>query len=320
MGMLVDGRWTTDDDALVDSDGKLQRPDSAFRHWVTADGSAGPTGEGGFKAEPGRYHLYIARACPWAHRAAIFRELKGLQSMIDLSVTHWLMADDGWTFAPGPGVIPDPLQQADTVWQLYVSSDPAYTGRVTVPVLWDKATGRIVSNESADIIRMFNSAFDEVGATAGDYYPAALRGEIDAVNARVYDGLNNGVYKAGFAKRQSAYDDAVTQVFETLDWLEARLATRDTLCGDVLTEADWRLFTTLLRFDAVYHGHFKCNLRRLVDYPALWAHTRRLYAHPAVAPTVDFDHIKRHYYESHRHINPTGIVPKGPALDFSLAA
>ena len=318
MGMLVDGVWRDDDEALVDEDGRLQRPSSVFRNWVTADGAPGPTGDGGFRAEPGRYHLYIARACPWAHRAAIFRELKGLQDMIGLSVTHWLMAEDGWTFADGPGVIPDTVEGADTVWQLYVKSDPTYTGRVTVPVLWDTQTSRVVSNESADIIRMFNSAFDAVGAADGDFYPEALRGEIDAVNDRVYDGLNNGVYKAGFAKRQAAYDEAVAGVFDTLDWLESRLAGQRYLVGDTLTEADWRLFTTLLRFDAVYHGHFKCNRRRIVDYPALWAYTRRLYAHPAVAPTVDMDHIKRHYYQSHRHINPTGIVPEGPALDFSL--
>ena len=318
MGMLVDGVWRDDDEALVDEDGRLQRPSSVFRNWVTADGAPGPTGDGGFRAEPGRYHLYIARACPWAHRAAIFRELKGLQDMVGLSVTHWLMAENGWTFADGPGVIPDTVEGADTVWQLYVKSDPTYTGRVTVPVLWDTQTSRVVSNESADIIRMFNSAFDAVGAADGDFYPEALRGEIDAVNERVYDGLNNGVYKAGFAKRQAAYDEAVAAVFDTLDWLESRLAGRRYLVGDTLTEADWRLFTTLLRFDAVYHGHFKCNRRRIVDYPALWAYTRRLYAHPAIAPTVDMDHIKRHYYQSHRHINPTGIVPEGPALDFSL--
>lgn len=318
MGMLVDGVWRDDDEALVDDDGRLQRPSSVFRNWVTADGAPGPTGDGGFRAEPGRYHLYIARACPWAHRAAIFRELKGLQDMIGLSVTHWLMAEDGWTFADGPGVIPDTIEGASTVWQLYVKSDPGYTGRVTVPVLWDTQSSRVVSNESADIIRMFNTAFDAVGATPGDFYPEALRGEIDAVNDRIYDGLNNGVYKAGFAKRQAAYDEAVAGVFDTLDWLESRLAGQRYLVGDTLTEADWRLFTTLLRFDAVYHGHFKCNRRRIVDYPALWAYTRRLYAHPAVAPTVDMDHIKRHYYQSHRHINPTGIVPDGPVLDFAL--
>jgi len=316
MGMLIEGRWESDDDALVDDDGRLQRPDSAFRNWVTADGAPGPTGEGGFEAEPGRYHLYIARACPWAHRATIFRELKGLQTMIGLSVTHWLMADDGWTFATGPGVIPDPLHGVDTLWQLYVKADAGYTGRVTVPVLWDTRRETIVSNESADIIRMFNSAFDGVGATPGDYAPAALLGEIDALNARIYDGLNNGVYKAGFATDQRAYEDAARGVFETLDWLESHLADRRWLCGDVQTEADWRLFTTLLRFDAVYHGHFKCNLRQLKDYPVLSAYTQRLYAEPAVAPTVNFDHIRRHYYQSHRQINPTGIVPVGPELAF----
>lgn len=320
MGMLVDGRWDPDAEIPVDDAGRLQRPASALRNWVTADGSPGPSGEGGFAAEPGRYHLYVARACPWAHRTAIFRELKGLQEIVGLSVTHWLMAEQGWTFAPGPGVIPDGVNGVETLWQLYAKSDPGYTGRVTVPVLWDKATSRIVSNESADILRMFNNAFDAVGAAPGDYRPEALRDEIDAINARVYDGLNNGVYKAGFARSQEAYDEAVAGVFETLDWLEARLSRSRFLCGDVLTEADWRLFTTLLRFDPVYHGHFKCNLRRLTDYPALWDYTRALYAHPAVAPTVDFAHIKRHYYQSHRHINPSGIVPRGPLLDFDAPA
>jgi len=318
MGMLVEGTWKADVDKLVDASGALQRPSSVFRNWVTPDGRAGPTGDGGFRAEPGRYHLYVARACPWAHRTTIFRELKGLQDLVGLSVTHWLMADDGWTFAPAPGVVPDTINGASTVWQLYVKSEPGYTGRVTIPVLWDKATGRIVSNESADILRMFNSAFDGVGAGEGDYAPEALRAEIDAVNQRIYDGLNNGVYKAGFARSQDAYDQAVAGVFETLDWLEDLLSGQRFVCGDVLTEADWRLFTTLLRFDAVYHGHFKCNLRRLVDYPALWSYTRELYAHPAVAPTVDFAHIKRHYYESHRHINPTAVVPAGPLLDFGV--
>ncbi|MDR6991041.1 glutathione S-transferase family protein [Luteimonas sp. 3794] len=312
MGMLIEGRWESDDDKLVGEDGALKRPESAFRNWITPDGAPGPTGEGGFPAEPDRYHLYIARACPWAHRAAIFRELKGLQSMIGLSVTHWLMADDGWTFANGPDVIPDPLHGAETVWQLYVRADPRYTGRVTVPVLWDTQRETIVSNESADIIRMFNSAFDGVGATSGDFAPAALIGEIDALNERIYDGLNNGVYKAGFATSQSAYDEAVRGVFDTLDWLESHMSGRTWLCGDVQTEADWRLFTTLLRFDAVYHGHFKCNLRQLREYPVLSAYAQRLYATPAVAPTVDFDHIRRHYYQSHRQINPTGIVPAGP--------
>ena len=316
MGMLVDGIWHSDDSSLVDDSGKLQRPQSVFRNWITPDGAAGPTGESGFAAEPGRYHLYIARACPWAHRATLLRELKGLQQMIGLSVTHWLMADDGWTFAPGPGVTGDPLHGADTLWQLYVRADPHYTGRVTVPVLWDTRRETIVSNESADIIRMFNSAFDGVGALPGDFAPDALLGEIDALNARIYDGLNNGVYKAGFATSQSAYEEAAAGVFDTLDWLEAHLSTRSWLCGDTQTEADWRLFTTLLRFDAVYHGHFKCNLRRLVDYPVLTAYAKRLYAEPAVAPTVDFDHIRKHYYQSHRQINPTGIVPIGPEPAF----
>jgi putative glutathione S-transferase len=295
----------------------MQRPDSTLRNWITPDGSPGPTGRGGFKAEAGRYHLYIARACPWAHRTAIFRELKGLTGMIGLSVTHWLMLEQGWTFDPAPGVIPDTVNNARYLHELYARSEPGYSGRVTVPVLWDKKTARIVSNESADIIRMLNSAFDGIGAAPGDYYPLALRAEIDAVNKRVYDTLNNGVYKAGFAGSQEAYDEAVVPVFETLDWLDERLSRADFLVGNRLTEADWRLFTTLLRFDPVYHTHFKCNLRRLVDYPALWAYTRRLYRHPAVAPTVNMDHIKGHYFRSHRWINPAGIVPKGPIVDFN---
>jgi glutathionyl-hydroquinone reductase len=316
MGLLVEGKWQSDAGRWADSKGRMQRPDSILRNWITPDGSPGLTGRGGFKAEAGRYHLYIARACPWAHRAAIFRELKGLQDMIGLSVTHWLMLENGWTFEPAPGVIPDTVNDARFLHQIYAKSEPGYTGRVTVPVLWDKKTSRIVSNESADIIRMLNSAFDGIGAKPGDYYPEALRAEIDAVNKRVYDTLNNGVYKAGFAGSQEAYDEAVVPVFETLDWLEEKLSRADYLVGNRLTEADWRLFTTLLRFDPVYHTHFKCNLKRLVDYPALWAYTRRLYQHPAVRPTVNFDHIKGHYFQSHRWINPTGIVPKGPIVDF----
>lgn len=316
MGLLVEGKWQSDAGKWADSKGRMQRPDSILRNWITPDGRPGPTGRGGFKAEAGRYHLYIARACPWAHRTAIFRELKGLQGMIGLSVTHWLMLENGWTFDPAPGVIPDTVNDARFLHELYAKSEPGYSGRVTVPVLWDKKTSRIVSNESADIIRMLNSAFDGIGATPGDYYPEELRGEIDAVNKRVYDTLNNGVYKAGFAGSQDAYDEAVVPVFETLDWLEEKLSRAEYLVGDRLTEADWRLFTTLLRFDPVYHTHFKCNLKRLVDYPALWAYTRRLYQHPAVAPTVNFDHIKGHYFQSHRWINPTGIVPKGPIVDF----
>ena len=317
MGLLVEGKWQSDAGRWADSKGRMQRPDSTLRNWITPDGSPGPTGQGGFKAEAGRYHLYIARACPWAHRTAIFRELKGLQDMIGLSVTHWQMLENGWTFAPAPGVIPDTVNNARYLYELYAKSEPGYSGRVTVPVLWDKKTSRIVNNESADVIRMLNSAFDGIGAKPGDYYPEDLRAEIDAVNKRVYDTLNNGVYKAGFAGSQEAYDEAVVPVFETLDWLEEKLSRADHLVGNRLTEADWRLFTTLLRFDPVYHTHFKCNLKRLVDYPALWAYTRRLYQHPAVAPTVNFDHIKGHYFQSHRWINPTGIVPKGPIVDFS---
>ncbi|MBA4097299.1 MAG: glutathione-dependent reductase [Rhodospirillum sp.] len=318
MGLLVEGKWQSDAGKWADSKGRMQRPDSILRNWITPDGSPGPTGRGGFKAEAGRYHLYIARACPWAHRAAIFRELKGLQDMIGLSVTHWLMLENGWTFDPAPGVVPDTVNDARYLYELYAKSEPGYSGRVTVPVLWDKKTSRIVSNESADIIRMLNNAFDGIGATPGDYYPEALRAEIDAVNKRVYDTLNNGVYKAGFAGSQEAYDEAVVPVFETLDWLEEKLSRAEYLVGNRLTEADWRLFTTLLRFDPVYHTHFKCNLKRLVDYPALWRYTRRLYQHPAVRPTMNFDHIKGHYFQSHRWINPTGIVPKGPIVDFDV--
>jgi putative glutathione S-transferase len=316
MGLLVEGKWQSDAGKWADAKGRMQRPDSQLRNWITPDGSPGPTGRGGFRAEAGRYHLYIARACPWAHRTAIFRALKGLEDMIGLSVTHWAMLENGWTFEPAPGVVPDTVNNARYLYELYARSEPGYSGRVTVPVLWDKQTSRIVSNESADIIRMLNSAFDGLGAKPGDYYPEELRAEIDAVNKRVYDTLNNGVYKAGFAGSQDAYDEAVVPVFETLDWLEQTLSRADYLVGNRMTEADWRLFTTLLRFDPVYHTHFKCNLKRLVDYPALWRYTRRLYQHPGVKPTVNFDHIKGHYFQSHRWINPTGIVPKGPLVDF----
>ncbi|MBU4612730.1 glutathione S-transferase family protein [Achromobacter sp. GG226] len=319
MGILIDGHWHADTPVNANNgDGRFVRKDAAFRHWVTSDGSAGPTGDSGFRAEPGRYRLYVSLACPWAHRTLIFRQLKGLAGMIPVSVTHWLMREHGWTFNEGPGVVPDPLHGARAMHEVYTRADARYSGRATVPVLWDTQRNTIVSNESADIIRMFNSAFDGVGARPGDFYPAGLREEIDAVNARVYDTLNNGVYKAGFATTQAAYEEAVGPVFDTLDWLESRLATHPYLCGEVLTEADWRAFTTLIRFDAVYHGHFKCNVRRIVDYPRLWAYTRRLYQVPGVADTVNFQHIKGHYYESHTEINPTGVVPAGPALDLSV--
>ena len=312
MGLLVDGHWQ--DQWYETRDGRFERQDSLFRNWVTADGAPGPTGAGGFKAEPGRYHLFVSLACPWAHRTLIMRSLKGLQPVIGVSVTHWLMGEQGWSFEQGSGVIPDPILRASHLHQLYVAAVPRYTGRVTVPVLWDRERRTIVSNESADIVRMFNGAFDGIGATLGDYSPAPLRPEIDAVNARVYATVNNGVYRAGFATTQDAYEEAATALFDTLDWLEQRLSTRRFLLGDALTEADIRLFTTLVRFDAVYYGHFKCNLRRIVDHPVLWGFTRDLYQRPGVAETVDLGHIKRHYYGSHPTINPNRIVPMGPIL------
>lgn len=316
MGFLRDGEWLQDSTGWAKSDGRYVRADAPLRHWVTPDGAPGPTGDGGFAAEPGRYHLYVSLACPWAHRTLIMRALKRLEPLVGLSVVHWLMREDGWTFADGPGVIPDPIFQAHVLRDIYLASDPRHSGRVTVPVLWDRQHERIVSNESADILRMFNTAFDEVGAAPGDYYPAPLRDEIDAVNARVYDTLNNGVYKAGFATAQDAYEAAVGPLFDTLDWLEARLADRPMLCGAAITEADIRLFTTLVRFDAVYVGHFKCNRRRIVDSPRLLDYMTRLARHPAIAPTIDLAHIKHHYYQSHLGINPTGIVPLGPERIF----
>ncbi len=320
MGSLVEGKWQKGDVAPADAKGHFVRADAHFRNWITPDGSPGPTGRGGFAAEPGRYHLYVSLACPWASRTLILRAWKGLTSHIPVSVTHWFMGDEGWTFEPGEGVVPDPLHRVTHLHELYTRANPRYTGKVTVPVLWDRREDTLVSNESADIVRMFNSAFDRVGAAEGDYYPKALREEIDAVNDRVYHTLNNGVYKAGFAKNQEAYEAAVVPVFETLDWLEARLASSRFIVGNHPTEADVRLFTTLIRFDAAYHGHFKCNLRRLVDYPNLFAYTRDLYQWPGVADTVSFTHIKRHYYMSHPGLDPTQIVPLGPAIDWNAAA
>jgi len=318
MGLLVDGKWQ---DRWYDTDkagGRFIRNDAQFRNWVTADGSAGPSGTGGFKAESGRYHLYVSLACPWANRTLIFRSLKGLEEHISVSVVHWYMAENGWTFEPAEGVIPDPINHAAYMHEVYTAADPAYSGRVTVPVLWDRKTNSIVSNESSEIIRMFNSAFDGVGAKPGDYYPEALRTDIDEVNARIYSNVNNGVYKSGFATTQEAYEEAVVPLFETLDWLEQRLSSHRYLMGETLTEADWRLFTTLIRFDPVYVGHFKCNIRRLEDYPKLWAYTRELYQHEAVAETVNMHHIKHHYYVSHTTINPSGVVPVGPELDLYM--
>jgi putative glutathione S-transferase len=316
MGLLVDGRWQDNWYDTKSSGGRFVRGQSQFRNWITADGSPGPTGEGGFKAEPGRYHLYVSLACPWAHRVRIVRALKGLEALIPESVTHWLMAEDGWTFAEGPGVVPDPIHHARYLYEIYAAAQSDYTGRVTVPVLWDRQRGAIVNNESSEIIRMLTRAFDEVGARPGDYYPEPHRDEIDAVNTQIYDSCNNGVYRAGFATTQAAYDEAVAAVFETLGWLEERLSRQRYLVGARVTEADIRLFTTLVRFDEVYHGHFKCNRRRLTDYPSLWAFTRDIFQLPGVAPTVNMQHIKGHYYQSHRTINPTGIVAVGPSPDF----
>ncbi len=317
MGQLVDGVWQTENLIQPSASGQFKRRASAFRNWVTADGAPGPSGEGGFKAEAGRYHLYVSMACPWAHRTLIFRALKGLEPMIDISVTHWLMGDNGWSFEDGDHVIPDPINSARYVHQIYSAADSSYTGRSTVPILWDKERGTIVSNESAEIIRMFNSAFDGVGATPGDYYPEALREEIDSVNERIYSTLNNGVYRCGFATTQAAYDAAVDPLFETLDWLEERLSGQRYLVGGQQTEADWRLFPTLFRFDAVYNVHFKCTKRRIVDYPALWAYTRDLYQHPGISGLVDLQNARLHYYGSHESVNPHRIIPTTPAfLDF----
>ncbi|HHL20492.1 MAG TPA: glutathione S-transferase family protein [Aliiroseovarius sp.] len=315
MGLLQNGKWVDRWYDTKATGGRFKRSQSQFRNWITPDGSPGPTGSGGFRAAPGRYHLYVSLACPWAHRCLILRRLKGLESMITLSVVHWFMGEDGWTFAPGDGVIADPVAGAAFLHQIYTRADPHYSGRVTVPVLWDLERDTIVSNESAEIIRMFNSGFDGVGAAPGDYYPAPLRDGIDTLNARIYTTLNNGVYKAGFATTQEAYEEAVHPLFDTLDWLEARLTSRRYLTGAQLTEADWRLFTTLIRFDAVYVGHFKCNLRRIADYPALSGYLRDLYQTPGIAGIVNMDHIKRHYYQSHVTINPSGIVPVGPVLE-----
>lgn len=312
MGSLVEGRWQAGEVGKAAAGGHYQRKDSSFRDWVTADGSAGAGQRDGFKAEPDRYHLYVSLACPWAHRTMILRAMKGLDSMIPMSIVHWKMGDDGWTFLQADGATGDRLFGSRFLHEVYSRSTPDYTGHVTVPVLWDTREAVIVNNESADILRIFNSAFDGVGAHEGDFYPPPLREEIDRINARVYETLNNGVYKAGFAKSQDAYEHVVMPLFETLDWLEQRLSRSRFLVGDQMTEADIRLFTTLVRFDPVYHGHFKCNLQRIVDYPGLWRFTRELVAMPDIARTVNLFHIKHHYYESHRGINPSGVVPAGP--------
>jgi putative glutathione S-transferase len=298
--------------------GRFVRSTTQFRNWITPTGGAGSSGIGGFEAEAGRYHLYVSLACPWAHRTLIFRVLKGLEGMISVSVVHWFMGENGWTFEPGDGAIPDTVNGAAYLKDIYTRAKPDYTGRVTVPVLWDKHGQTIVNNESAEIIRMFNAAFDDIGARSGDYYPPPLREEIDVLNERIYGTLNNGVYKCGFARTQEAYDEAVVPLFETLEFLEDRLSRQRYLTGANRTEADWRLFTTLVRFDPVYFSHFKCNLKRIVDYPNLSGYVRDLYQQPGIAATVNMEHIKRHYYGSHESINPRRIVPRGPVLDYSL--
>lgn len=317
MGQLINGKWSTDWYDTKSTGGKFVRSTSAYRNWVTECGRAGPSGADGFKAESGRYHLYVSHACPWAHRTMIFRSLKGLTSHISVSVVHPDMLDDGWTFDTSyEGATGDTLFGHRFMRDVYTKADPNCSGRVTVPVLWDKRRDTIVSNESSEIIRMFNSAFNGITGNHDDYWPQDLHDEIEALNQRIYDTVNNGVYKAGFATSQSAYDDAVTSLFDTLDWLEQRLAGNRYLVGDRLTEADWRLFTTLVRFDAVYHLHFKCNRNRIIDYPNLWAYTRELYQIPGIAETVNMSHIVRHYHYSHTSINPHRIIPINPEIDF----
>lgn len=312
MGLLQNGQWV---DQWYDTDnngGEFKRQDSRFRHWLTSNGEAGPNGEKGFKADRGRYHLYVSLACPWAHRTLIFRKLKHLDDYIDVTIVDPVMLENGWEMN-------EPLYDLDYLYQLYLKADPGYEGRVTVPVLWDKKTETIVSNESSDIIRMFNTAFNHLTGNRLDYYPAALQDEIDGLNDRIYDTINNGVYRAGFATTQQAYEEAFYRLFDSLDWVEKKLTQQRYLAGSQMSEADWRLFTTLIRFDAVYFGHFKTNRQQLADYPAISNYLRELYQVDGVAETVNFEHIKTHYYASHRTINPTGVVPVGPVQDFTAA-
>jgi len=317
MGHLVEGTWHDEWYDTESTGGSFKRSTAAFRNWITPDGAAGPSGEGGFAAESGRYHLYVSYACPWAHRTLIFRALKGLEAHISVSVVHPDMLSDGWTFETDVhGATGDTLYGLPFARDIYLKADPRISGRVTVPILWDKTRETIVSNESSEIIRMFNGAFDSLTGNTDDYWPEMMRDDIEEVNARIYDTLNNGVYKAGFATSQGAYDEAVGPLFDTLDWLEARLGSKRYLMGEQITEADWRLFTTLIRFDLVYHLHFKCNRARLIDYHNLWAYTRELYQVEGVAETVNFAHIVRHYHYSHETINPSRIIPINPVIDF----
>lgn len=319
MGLLQDGAWVDQWYDTETTGGRFDRKASQFRNWVTQDGGAGPSGIAGFKAEPGRYHLYISLACPWAHRTMIVRSLKGLENIISISVVHWYMAEHGWTFEAGDGVIPDMINNVQFLYEIYIKAQSDYSGRVTVPILWDKKNKTIVSNESSEIIRMFNSEFDQCGASTLDLYPEALRQEIDEYNERIYNNINNGVYQCGFSTTQEAYHAAVVPLFDTLDWLEDILSSKRYLAGNQITEADWRLFTTLIRFDPVYVGHFKCSLRRLIDYPNLSNYVIDLYQQPGIGATVNMEHIKNHYYESHETINPTRIVPIGPNFDYEKA-
>ncbi len=317
MGNLINGQWHDKWRDTEAKDGSFVRPDAKVRNWITTTGEPGPSGEGGFKAEAGRYHLYIAHSCPWAHRTMIFRLLKGLEDMISVSVVNPISGDNGWTFEEGHGVVADPEFTADFLYEIYQRSDSTYTGQVTVPTLWDRTQKKLVSNESGEIIRMFNSAFDDIGAVEGDYYPSELRDEIDAINELVYGAINNGVYRVGFATSQEAYEAAFHKLFDALEQLEERLESQTYLVGERLTEADWRLFTTLVRFDYVYYGAFRCNKRRIVDYPNLWRFVRRLYKIPGIADTVDVWSIKAHYYASGKLLKQTQIVPLGPDIDFS---
>ena len=317
MGLLVDGAWQDQWYDTKSTGGRFVRKDASFRNWITEDGAPGPSGEGGFAAEADRYHLYVSLACPWAHRTLIFRKLKKLEDLISVSVVHHFMGAEGWTFQTDEAATGDHLFDSTHLHEIYTRDTPDVTTRVTVPVLWDKKQGRIVSNESSEIIRMFNSAFSKLTGDEKDYYPSQLHDQIDALNQPIYDNVNNGVYRCGFATTQDAYQEAVAPLFETLDMLDERLATNRYLMGDQLTEADWRLFTTLVRFDPVYVSHFKCNIRRICDYPNLWNYTKELYQMPGVAETVNLKHIKAHYFGSHESINPTRIVPVGPAIDYA---
>ena len=315
MGLLVDGTWH-ENDPPPSSDGRFRRAQSSLRHWITADGAPGPSGRGGFSASSGRYHLYVAMTCPWAHRTAIFRKLKHLETHLGISYVAPRRTAEGWVFEH-EGAHADPLLGCDALHEIYTRSEPTFSGRVTVPVLWDRERGCIVSNESSDILRMLNAAFADVAEPSPDFFPAALREKIEEWNVDVYQNINNGVYRAGFAASQAAYDEAVQAVFETLDRLDRHLAASRYLAGETLTEADWRLFPTLARFDVAYFGAFRCNVRRLMDYEHLWPYTRELYQHPGIADTIDFDTFKRGYYSPSKERNPHGIVPAGPEIDFN---